>query len=53
MSVKIKENELDETSSMWEWKIITKFYSEKLKGKAHLEDLVIDGRKILKWVLGK
>jgi hypothetical protein len=31
----------------------TKFWSESLEGRDHLEDLVIDGKLILKWILGK
>jgi hypothetical protein len=30
----------------------TKFWSENLKGRSHSEDLAIDGRIILKWILG-
>jgi hypothetical protein len=30
----------------------TKFLSE-LKGRYHLEDLGVDGKKILDWILGK
>jgi hypothetical protein len=29
------------------------FLSENLKGRETLEDLVVDGRIILKWILGK
>jgi hypothetical protein len=29
----------------WEiWEIRTEFYSEEVKGRDHLEDLVVDGR---------
>jgi hypothetical protein len=31
----------------------TKFWSENLKGRDHSEDLRVDGRIILEWVLGK
>jgi hypothetical protein len=31
----------------------TKFWSEKLKGRDHLEDLGIDEKIILKWILRK
>jgi hypothetical protein len=30
-----------------------KFGLENLKGRDHLGDLGIDGKKILKWILGK
>jgi hypothetical protein len=36
--------------SIWSF-ILTKFYSENIKGKDHLEDLDIDGRIILKLML--
>jgi hypothetical protein len=31
----------------------TKFWSENLKGRDHSEDLGIDGKIILEWILGK
>jgi hypothetical protein len=31
----------------------TKFWSEKLKGRDHSEDLYVDGRVILEWILVK
>jgi len=31
----------------------TKFCSENLKGRDHLEDLGVDGRIISEWILGK
>jgi hypothetical protein len=30
-----------------------KFWSENLKGRDHSKDLVVDGRIILEWILGK
>jgi hypothetical protein len=30
----------------------TKFWSENLRGRDHLEDLGIDERTILEWILG-
>jgi hypothetical protein len=30
----------------------TKFWSENLKGRDYLEDLGIDGKIILEWILG-
>jgi hypothetical protein len=29
------------------------FWLENLKGRDHLEDLCVDGRIILEWILGK
>jgi hypothetical protein len=29
------------------------FWSVNLKGRGHLEDLAIDGKKIFEWILGK
>jgi hypothetical protein len=31
----------------------TKFCPEKLKGRDHSEDLDVDGKIILEWILGK
>jgi hypothetical protein len=31
----------------------TKFWSENLKGRDHLEDLYVGGRGLLKWILTK
>jgi hypothetical protein len=31
----------------------TAFWSESLKGRDHVEDLNVDGRKILEWTLWK
>jgi len=31
----------------------TKFWSEDVKGKDHLEDLGVDAKIILEWILGK
>jgi hypothetical protein len=31
----------------------TEFRSENLKGRDHSEDLGVDGRIILEWILGK
>jgi hypothetical protein len=33
--------------------MITIFWLEKLKGRDHSEDLGVDGRIILEWILGK
>jgi hypothetical protein len=33
--------------------ILTKFWSKNLKGRDHEGDLGVDGRIILKWILGK
>jgi hypothetical protein len=39
---------------MWEWsEMCTKFWSENLKWRDLLEDLAIDGRIILEWMLNK
>jgi hypothetical protein len=32
---------------------ISKFWSENLKGRDHSEDLSVDERIILEWILGK
>jgi len=37
---------------MEEMKKQTKFWSQNLKGKDHSEDLGVDGRIILEWILG-
>jgi len=34
------------------WEMCTKLWLENLKGKAHSEDLGVDGRVILEWILG-
>jgi hypothetical protein len=31
----------------------TKFWSDKLKGRDHVEDAGVDGKIILEWILGK
>jgi hypothetical protein len=31
----------------------TQFWSENLKGRDHFEDLDVDGRIVLEWILGK
>jgi len=31
----------------------TKFLSECLNGRGHAEELGVDGKKILEWILGK
>jgi hypothetical protein len=31
----------------------TEFWSQNLKGRDHSEDLRVDGKIILKWILGK
>jgi hypothetical protein len=38
---------------MGEMKIHTKFWSENLKGRDHSEDLGVDGRIMMKCMLGK
>jgi hypothetical protein len=30
-----------------------KFWSENLKGRAHWEGVIVDGKIILEWILGK
>jgi hypothetical protein len=38
----------------WEkWEMHTIFLLESLKGRDHLENLVVDGRIILEWILRK
>jgi hypothetical protein len=38
----------------WErWEMHTKFRSENVKERAHLEDAGVDGKIILEWVLAK
>jgi hypothetical protein len=36
-----------------EIKMRTKFWLGSPKGKQHWKDVVVDGRKILKWIVGK
>jgi hypothetical protein len=38
---------------MQEIKISTRLFFEKQKGRDHSEDLGVDGRIILRWILGK
>jgi hypothetical protein len=38
---------------MAEMKMHTKFYSDNMKGRDHLEDLDIGRTIILEWILGK
>jgi hypothetical protein len=38
---------------MGEMKMNSKFWSENLKGRDHSEDLGMDGKIILEWILGK
>jgi len=33
--------------------IYTRFWSENLKGRNHSQDLEVEGKIILKWILGK
>jgi hypothetical protein len=33
--------------------VYTKFWLEELEGRDHSEDLGVDGRMILDWILGK
>jgi hypothetical protein len=33
--------------------MFTKFWSENLNGRDHLEDLAVDGKIILEWILKK
>jgi hypothetical protein len=33
--------------------VLIKFCAENLKGRDHLENLSVDGKIILKWILGK
>jgi hypothetical protein len=33
--------------------MLTKFLLEKLEGRDHMEDLGVDGKIILEWILGK
>jgi hypothetical protein len=47
----MKENEIEYVAHMGE--MPTKFESENLKGRVHLEDLGINGRIILDWILWK
>jgi hypothetical protein len=38
----------------WEkWEMFIKFWSENLKGRDHSEDLGVDERIILEWILGE
>jgi hypothetical protein len=38
---------------MGEMKMLTKFRLENLKGRYHMEDLVVDGKITLEGILGK
>jgi len=31
----------------------TKFWLEKFKGRDHLEEISVDGMRVLEWILGK
>jgi hypothetical protein len=42
-----------ECSTHWAVIMRTKFWLENLKGAGHSKDISVDGRIILKWILGK
>jgi hypothetical protein len=44
---------VEHKAHMGEVRNYTKFLLEHLKGRVHLEDLGIDGRTLLKWILRK
>lgn len=54
-TIKIQEDEIGEACSAHgaTRKMCTKFWSERLLGRDHSEDLGLVGRIILKWIIGK
>jgi len=39
--------------SLQRWEVLTIFWLKNLKGRDNLEDLDVDGKIILEWILGK
>jgi len=44
---------VEHVKHMGEMEMQTKLWSENLKGRDHLEDIGIDEKIILEWILGK